>query len=181
MEKKDKLDDFIEEMVRTYYDELFKVAKKRIGNIEDAQDILNELWYMATYKAKDLYEHPNKIAWLYTGLNFCIKRYRTRSISRIQKRTENGQMITEIGSIETVPINTHNENKLQYHEEFYNGELFEEFQKILSESEMKYLLSKFRDDLDNKSIAKKEEKSYSAITSLGYRVKEKIKKYLIGT
>ncbi|NMA49186.1 MAG: hypothetical protein GX947_05375 [Tissierellia bacterium] len=68
-------------------------------------------------------------------------------------------------------------NKMLVEENYYEGELFEEYKDILTDAEFEYIKMKFSDLYSTKEISLLKNKNYSAITSMGNRVKEKLKRY----
>ena len=69
-----------------------------------------QLTNTATVFAEDLYNHPNKIAWLMKWLNICIKRYKYSELKRILKKDENGnsyvlKYMPEFVSLDDVLLN----------------------------------------------------------------------------
>lgn len=155
---RNEINAFIEGLYRTYHSELLQYAKGRISK-EDAEDVINELWHMAVMKAELLYDHPNKVAWLYSALNICILRYRSNKKSEAKTIPIDDEILGTIGREDT-----------------YQEGIFEEYKEFLTESEYKYIIYKFDKGMSNQEIADILNKSYSSVTSLGNRIKNKIKK-----
>ena len=175
-----EIEVFITELFYRHNSILLKTAIRRLNNDKEAaEDVTNELWIVATVFAEDLYNHPNKIAWLMKWLNICIKRYKYSELKRILKKDENGnsyvlKYMPEFVSLEDVLL-----NKILVEENYYEGELFEEYKDILTDAEFEYIKMKFSDLYSTKEISLLKNKNYSAITSMGNRVKEKLKNILI--
>lgn len=155
-----KIKWFIEGLFSSYHRELIHSARKRLPSHEDAEDIVNEVWYIATIKAELLYEHPNKIAWLYSVLDLCIKKFFSKHKREVQ----------------TMPLDEALLNKLAIEEDYcLENDGLEKYKNLLTELEWEYVYYRFYEGMDNDEIAEKVSKSYSSITSIGNRVKKKIK------
>lgn len=161
-------DKFLEEMYMTFSKSLYIAAIKRVKDHHKAEELVQDTFTIATLNVNKLKNHPNKAGWLYRVLDFCIKKdfykdYIKRDDSFILKFTPSADI---------------DDMLLSYKEDFFTGELFEEFKDILSEKEINFLLYKFRDDRDITDISTKMGMSYTAVTSFSSRLMKKIKKFL---
>jgi DNA-directed RNA polymerase specialized sigma24 family protein len=173
-----EIEVFITQLFYLHNNILLKTATRRLNNdINAAEDVTNELWVVATVFAEDLYNHPNKIAWLMKWLNICLKRYKYSEVKRIRKKDENGDNYVLKYMPEFIPLDDVLLNKLVVEENLYEGELFDEYKNILTDAEFEYIKMKYYDLYSTKEISLLKNKNYSAITSMGNRVKYKLKKY----
>lgn len=162
---------FIEDLYQAYYEKVYKVVYIRLQEKEKAKDVTQEVFYIAAVHAEKLMQHPNKIGWLFETANKCTKR---EIYNKKSKRNEEGKL--EV--IKEVPLFDLPEVVLQYQESFFEESLTKEIEGILTEKEKKFVKLRYEDDLKYEDIAKKLKINVSASTSLGSRVKKKIKNFL---
>lgn len=180
--------EFLDKIYLSYSKQLLEIALIRLGNEEDAKDALGETFYIATLKVDEVFNHPNKIAWLCRVLDFCIKRILYRNVMRLKKNEvcvkSDSSFDDKYKKIDFVSIDSPNHEinsrEFSYNEKYYEESIFDEFKDILTEKEMMYIIYKFEYDYDNITISDKLGISYSATTSLGNRAKNKLKKLYPG-
>ena len=182
---------FLSDIYMKYSKRLYEVALVRTENDEDARDAVSETFYIAALKIEILHKHPNKIAWLYKVLDFCIKRSHYENTIRSSKdKTKDSQKVahdkkSEVRKVSFISIDSNEStsftNKLSYDDDFYDGNIFEELRDVLDEHEIKYLIYKYEYDLATTHISKKLGMSYTATTSLASRIKNKLKKFKTNT
>ena len=173
----EEMTDFITELYLKYNEKLCIVAGKRLGDETVAQDIVDETFEIAILKVDSLYTHPNKLAWLYKVLDFTIRKYFAANTYRKTSLDNQGKRITEYKYIQSVPIEDFI-NKLSIEEDFYDGNVFDNYQSILSEKEIKYLIYKFEYGLDTAEISRLLGTTNTGTTSLAWRIRNKIKNFL---
>ena len=173
----EEMRNFIGELYLKYSEKLLIVAIKRVENESVAQDMVDQTFEIAILKAESLYAHPHKLAWLYTVLDFCIRKYRVANTYRKTVINEQGEKTIEYEYIQSVPIDELL-NPLSIEESFYEGVLFEYYKEILTEKEMKYLLYRFEYGLETTEISELLGTTDTATTSFGWRIRNKIKKFL---
>ncbi len=67
---------FFEDLYRQRYDEISRYVRRTIKNREAAEDITQEIFFVAYEKREELEEHPNISGWLYlTAHNKILKWY----------------------------------------------------------------------------------------------------------
>lgn len=158
--------DLIDILYQTYCEKLYLVALHRVHNHEKALELVQEVFFIATFKANVLISHNNKLAWLYQVLNIVIKR------DLYNKKYTKDEKLREIPLDADMQI---------YQEDSYfeqESELFKTLETVLNKREYKFLVDKFINDKSYKEIADNLGISYSGTTSFGDRVLKKVKKIL---
>jgi len=168
---------WLEELYMQYSDDLIRMAKHRIGHMQNAQDCVGEVFLLAVMKADELAAHPNKIAWLIKALDFMIKKHQRLHTRRKTSVDANGKTITEYEYIHLLPID---EMEATLFEDFRSNEdgLFSAYRDILTEQEILYLIYRFEYALNTNEIARRLKKTESATTTFGSRIRNKIKIFL---
>jgi|GEM_PF-3934713 len=168
---------WLEELYTQYNDFLTKIAMHRMEHKQNAQDCVGEVFLLAVMKADELAVHPNKIAWLVRALDFMIKKNQTLHTRRKTSVDSNGKTVTEYEYIQLLPID---EMETMLSSESYADEdgLFSAYQDILTEQEILYLIYRFEYALSTNEIARRLQKTESATTTFGYRIRKKIQKHL---
>lgn len=67
-----KWDSFIEPLYNDEYQRLFAVAYRKTGNLELAQDLVQDTFLLAIFNQKKLMDHPKPEAWLMQTLRNLI-------------------------------------------------------------------------------------------------------------
>ena len=173
----EEMRNFIGELYQKYSDKLLIAARKRIDGETAAQDVVDKTFEIAILKAESLYAHPNKLAWLYKVLDFSVRKYIAIDTYRKTVINEQGEKTVEYNYIQSIPIEEL-VKELSIEESFYEGELFDSYKSVLSEKEIKYLIYKFEYDLDTAEISERLGTTNTGTTSFGWRIKNKIKKFL---
>lgn len=171
----------MEENKRIFLEKLYQLHAKKLRDVaymqlyynrEVARDLVQEVFLIAGLKVDTIYENENAYLWLQKTLKNLIKREKCKNIIG---KNEDGSYIfaQEINiddlSLEQIPIEE---------TQFYEETIFEDLEKVLSKREMEFIKERYLEDKDHEEIAKKLNININASTSLGYRVKKKIKKIL---
>lgn len=157
---------FLEDLYIAYSEKIFLAAFHRTHDKKKAEEMLQEVFFIAAFKVDILFVHHNKLAWLYQVLNYVIKR-----------EAFNGKY-TKDGKLREIPFEDIHDSAYEDTYELDQSQLFEYLEKILNKREYQFLLDKFQNDLSYQEISKKLGLSYSGTTSLGDRILKKVKKFL---
>lgn len=72
-------DDFIHRLYQTHYEKMFHIAYRMLGNVEQAQDVVQDVFLQAMFHRSQLTEHPNPDGWLMITLRNLLQNERRRS------------------------------------------------------------------------------------------------------
>lgn len=167
--------NFIELLYKENYDYLYSITKI----IEYDEEIINEsiqdTFLTAASKLTVLKIHINKRKWLVNTLRNKIKENKRKykyvnHIGNMTIHTLSDELILKIA--ENIGI-----SDTYFYETSYE-ELRDKFGEVLSDTEMKYLRYKYIEDYSNEELSKKLGISYSNVSTLGLRIRIKIKKFL---
>ena len=158
--------DLLEILYDRYSKNLYLIAKYRLDDEEKAQDAVQMVFLVAASKIGILKSHQNKKAWLYQTMQNIVKqllynkKYTKESCLReILTDQIDGEQYIDFGEIDDLG-------------------LIEELKEVLKEREYKYLVERFVNEKTTQEIADILDLSYSATTSLGNRVMNKVRKYI---
>ena len=158
--------DLLEILYDRYSKNLYLIAKYRLDDEEKAQDAVQMVFLVAASKIGILKSHQNKKAWLYQTMQNIVKqllynkKYTKESCLReILTDQIDGEQYIDFGEIDDLG-------------------LIEELKEVLKEREYKYLVERFVNEKTTQEIADILDLSYSATTSLGNRVMNKVRKYM---
>ena len=171
-------DMFITELFKEYEELLYNTARARLAVQDDAKDAVGYVFYMAIIKADELYEHENKIAWLYRVLDNAIKKLKHINSVRRTVVGEVNDKVRKYNYIETVPME--NLGIAAEASNFNINEWIDELRQFLTEEEICYVVGRFEYLFTAKELSDILGKSYSATTSFGNRTLHKVKKYFLG-
>lgn len=158
--------DLLETLYDRYSKNLYLVAKYRLDDDEKAQDAVQMVFLVAASKIRTLKSHQNKKAWLYQTMQNIVKQ-----LLYNKKYTKENYL----REILTDQIDT---DKYIEPIEIEDLGLIEELKDVLKEREYKYLVERFVNEKTTQEIANSLGLSYSATTSFGNRVMNKVKKHM---
>lgn len=155
--------DFIKELYLRYSEQIYAYLMSQTLDSEKTKDILQEVFLIALQKEEALQQSPNQLGWLYQTAKYCVYR-------QWAKRKKDDALIKKIASEQPQEYN------LCFEEMFFeDSELFQKLRQCLNEKEYQYICNRFVQDMSLKTIAAKEKKSISAVTSFGNRIFNKIR------
>ena len=147
-----------------YSEKLYKIAFRKTNNRDIALDMVLETFLVAAEKVNSLYNHPNKLGWLYKTLYYKLSNYYRQN-----------QIITRSTGIYSENI----KEGIYVEEEFdKTDDDFDKYKEVLKPRELDYIKFKFRDGISTKEIARNLNISYTNATTLWYEIKKKLKKFL---
>ena len=158
--------DLLETLYDRYSKNLYLLAKYRLDDDEKAQDDVQMVFLVAASKIGTLKSHQNKKAWLYQTMQNIVKQ-----LLYNKKYTKENYL----REILTDQIDT---DKYIKPIEIEDLGLIEDLKDGLKEREYKYLVERFVNEKTTQEIADSLGLSYSATTSFGNRVMNKVKKYM---
>ena len=158
--------DLLEILYDRYSKNLYLIAKYRLDDEEKAQDAVQMVFLVAASKIGILKSHQNKKAWLYQTMQNVVKQLlynkkytKENCLREILTDQIDGEQYIDFGEIDDLG-------------------LIEELKEVLKEREYKYLVERFVNEKTTQEIADILDLSYSATTSLGNRVMNKVRKYM---
>lgn len=162
---------FLEGLYILYSDRIYKAAFKKLDrNKQKTEEIMQETFAIACMKVDQVYQSKSPFQWLMNVQRYLIKREQFRMC---MGKTEEGKYKFS----KEVSIDTLSKNQIPMEEvEFYEGSIFEELKKILSERELIFIEERYINGKTYKEIADLLQFTESACTSFGNRVHQKIKK-----
>ncbi|MEY8319896.1 sigma-70 family RNA polymerase sigma factor [Lachnospiraceae bacterium 46-61] len=163
---------FLEELYKSYSTDIFNIAYSKLNHDKDkANEVVQETFAIACMKVDTIYPAETPLRWLLCVQSNIVKREKFRLSIRKDGKYN---FFTEV-NIDTLPA-----EQLPIEEvEFYEGSIFDDLKKVLSEREMKFIEERYIKDKKYKEVADSLQISESACTSLGNRIHKKIIKYLL--
>lgn len=166
---------FLEYLFNKYYNNLYDIAAKMTGNGETALDVVQETFYIASKKVSKLYKHPNHEGWLYKTLN-----------NKIKEAIRSQNYIKSNGKISVILFDFWSEIKASFKEPqitdtyfatLQDIEFLDKFKNILSNRELEFVKLKYVEELSNTEIANKFNTTNTAVSTMGNKVRKKIKNF----
>ena len=156
--------------IQEFGEKLFGFVRKKVKSTEDAEDILQEVWYQLS-NLSDIAELDNVSAWLYEVARNKItdkaRKKKNLSIEEYEYETENG----EFNFKEILLMDDTGNPELTFFKELF----WKEFQKALEElpsNQKEVFILNEMEDLTLQQIAdRKGEKLKTIISRKGYAVK----------
>ena len=72
-------DDFVYGLYQTHYKKLFCIAYRMLGDVEQAQDVVQDVFLQVVFHQSKLAAHPNPEGWLVVTLRNMVQNERRRS------------------------------------------------------------------------------------------------------
>ncbi len=72
-------DDFVHRLYQTHYEKMLHIAYRMLGDVEQAEDVVQDVFLQAMFHRSQLAEHPNPDGWLMITLRNLIQSERRRS------------------------------------------------------------------------------------------------------
>lgn len=156
----------LETLYDRYSKNLYLLAKYRLDDNEKAKDAVQMVFLVAASKIETLKLHQNKKAWLYQTMQNVVKQllYNKKYTKENYLREILTDQIDTDKYIEPLQIE--------------DLGLIEDLKDVLKEREYKYLVERFVNEKTTQEIADSLGLSYSATTSFGNRVMNKVKKHM---
>ena len=82
-------DSFLHHLYQTQYDKLSRVAYRMMGDLDSAQDLVQQVFLLDLVRQSDISVHPTPEGWLMVTLNNLIKNERRKSKNHPQDSLEN--------------------------------------------------------------------------------------------
>ena len=154
--KKDEF-DLLEMLYERYSSNLYLLAKYRLEDDKKAEDAVQMVYLIAATKIEILKSHDNKKVWLYQTMQ---------------------NVITKENCLREILTDQVDREQYNYFFEIDDLGLIEELKDILKEREYQYVVERFVNEKKTQEIADVLGLSYSATTSFGNRVMNKVRKYM---
>ena len=158
--------DLLETLYDRYSKNLYLLAKYRLDDDEKAQDAVQMVFLIAASKIGTVKLHQNKKAWLYQTMQNIVKQllYNKKYTKENYLREILTDQIDTDKYIESIEVE--------------DLGLIDDLKDVLKEREYKYLVERFVNEKTTQEIADSLGLSYSATTSFGNRVMNKVKKHM---
>lgn len=162
---------FLEHIYNKYAKVIYKVAFSKLNRDKDkTEEIVQEAFAIACMKVDLIYGSESVLTWLLRVQDYLIKREYFRLCIG---KGEDGEYIF----LKEVSIDTLSEEQLPIEQcEFYEETIFEELEEILNSRELKFIRERYLNDKNYKELANELQMTETACTTLGNRVRQKIKK-----
>jgi len=163
---------FLETLYTSYSDEIYQAAFNKMNrDKQKTEEIMQETFAIACMKVDQLYCSKSPFHWLLNVQRILIKREQFRLC---MGKTKEGKYIFS----KEISIDTLSKDQIPIEEvEFYEGSIFEELKKVLSEREIIFVEERYVKGKTYKEIADLLQFTESACTSFGNRIHQKIKKF----
>ncbi len=167
--------NYIELLYKENYDYLYNIAKIIEYDEEIVNESIQDTFLTAASKLAVLKIHTNKRKWLVNTLRNKIKenkrKYKyVKHIGNMTIHTLSDDLILKIA--ENIGI-----SDTYFYETSY-VELRDKFNEALSDTELKYLQYKYIEDYSNAELSKKLGISYTNVSTMGLRIRIKIKRFM---
>lgn len=127
------------QIVRLYGRRLLAFIQDRVATVEDAEDILQDVWYQLS-RQPEVEALDSVSGWLYrVARNRIIDRYRKKSEERIEEGAEEGYALPEFLLADTVSPDT------QYFRELFWEALFEALSELPEKQREVFVLNELED------------------------------------
>lgn len=158
--------DLLETLYDRYSKNLYLIAKYRLDDDEKAKDAVQMVFLVAASKIEVLKSHQNKKAWLY------------QTMQNITKQLLYNKKYTKENYLREILTDQIDTDKYIEPLQIEDLGLIEDLKEVLKEREYKYLVERFVNEKTTQEIANSLGLSYSATTSFGNRVMNKVKKHM---
>ena len=163
--KKDEF-DLLEMLYERYSSNLYLLAKYRLEDDKKAEDAVQRVYLIAATKIEILKSHDNKKVWLY------------QTMQNVIKQLLYNKKYTKENCLREILTDQVDREQYNYFFEIDDLGLIEELKDILKEREYQYVVERFVNEKKTQEIADVLGLSYSATTSFGNRVMNKVRKYM---
>lgn len=123
---------FIERLFKDEHKKLLVASQHMIGDYEDAEDLVQDVFALATLHCDKLMNHPKPAAWLMLTLH---------NLARGKKRLNQSHLEASISEIEEIPDETEEQH------------LYELLPTTLSKEDREILIWRYEYQMDYKDIA----------------------------
>ncbi|MCD8090697.1 MAG: sigma-70 family RNA polymerase sigma factor [Clostridiales bacterium] len=133
---------FLEKLYNDYSERLYAYVYCRTGDYDLSIDIVLETYLTAAEKIDEVYDHPNRLGWLYKTVKFktleaCRKKYVSDGKSGRKYPVEVEALDEQNGNIA---------DEKDCFEEIIENDAFEEYGKLLSKREFEYITYRYKDE-----------------------------------
>ena len=149
--------NLLEMLYRQYADKLYKFARLKVKDTDQAYDLLAETFIIAIKRIDVLCEHTNKQAWLYKVMNNKTKEYYSEKIVT-NKETKEKITVQEISYEDIGHYLMLQDTENGYEDidkKIDNEDTFKQYKDVLSKREYQYLTTRFIEDMTNDETADK--------------------------
>ena len=156
------------QLVRRYQERVYWIARRMVGNHDDADDIAQEV-FIKVYTAIHVFrEESNFYTWVYRiATNFCINHIRKKKIREFVRFDD---LVTPLMSEEETPQET-----MERQEE---TTLIEKAIATLPEKQKQVFIMRYYDELPYEEMAKILKKSVGGLKANYFHAVKKIEEYL---
>lgn len=168
---KDQKDSVLNDSIQQFSGKLLGFIRKRVRNEEDAEDILQDVWYQLSNFA-DVADLENVGAWLYrVARNRVTDRYRKKTTNSLEDHTFQYGEAEDGGMKELLLLDDSNNPELALFKENFWDELMEALEELPEKQREVFIWNEI-EDLTLQQIADKTgEKLKTIISRKGYAVK----------
>lgn len=167
----------ISDTISKYKKQLFTFIKNKVSIVEDAEDILQEVWYQFS-KLSNLDDLENVSSWLYTvSRNKITDFYRKSKTDNLEDYTyQNDEGEFQIKDI--LLIDTNENHELSLFKKLVWEELFKALDELPKEQKEVFILNEIEDKTLKEISEEKNENIKTIISRKNYAVKHLKKKLL---
>lgn len=169
--------DFYDDLYFTYHNYIYCIIEKIVysQNYADAEDLCQEVFFLAMKNIDTLRTHPNIKSWLViTAKNLTMNFNKCKLISQKYINPAERDFDTLLATDE---VEHEVFEKIQW-EQYINDQIVEEVKSILSEAELQLFHLKFERKLKNDKIAEEMNISPANVNTRSLRIKNKMKEYI---
>jgi len=169
--------NMVSDTISKYSKQLFSFIKNKVNIIEDAEDILQEVWFQFS-KLSNLDDLENVSSWLYTvSRNKITDFYRKNKTDNLEDYTyEDDQGDFQIKDI--LLMDTTNNPELAFFKKILWDELFKALEELPLEQKEVFILNEIEEKTLKEISEEKNENIKTIISRKGYAIKHLRKKLL---
>jgi len=156
------------ELVRRYQERVYWIARRMVGNHDDADDIAQEVFIKVYHSIDDFREESNFYTWIYRiAINTCINFLRKRKVEELIHFNDL-----------VVPLISREEQPDEAIEKSENSTLIEKAIQRLPEKQRQVFIMRYYDELPYEEMAKILKKSVGGLKANYFHAVRKIKEFM---